>query len=118
MRKNLSEALDDVEKRKKVGKTLVIVGTTMIVGSLYAKHRKVVNAAISVQQDLAFESMWTSFDQGVRYGLQLAKVAAETGKDALEVAKEAGDTIGAEYGFGAFDKNSLAYAFRPFDRPA
>lgn len=70
----------------------LLAGVIIVSAVAYAKHRKVVNAAISLQQDLAFESMWTSFDEGVKYGLSLAKEGVQDVKDA------------GQYAFGAFDR--------------
>lgn len=81
----------------------ILAGVIVVSAVAYSKHRKIVNAAISAQQDLAFESMWTSFDEGVKYGLQLAKeglpvINTETAK---EISKNA-----SEYAFGMFDKSA------------
>lgn len=73
---------------------LIAAVTIVVAAGLYAKHRKVVNAAINAQQDLAFESMWSSFDEGVKYGLALAQEGVKDVKDA------------GQYAFSAFDRSA------------
>ena len=64
----------------------LILGTTVAVGvGLYAMHHKRVNTLLNMHKEATYETMWSSFDEGVKYGLELAKQ-------------------GGQYAFGAFDR--------------
>lgn len=73
-----------------VGIGLVAVG--------YVLHRRKLDAVITLSQAAVQDTMWSSFDEGVRYGLELAK---DVGLEAAEALKS-----GKNYAFGAFDKAS------------
>lgn len=77
----------------------LILGTTVVVlGGLYIWHRRVLDHTITLSQAAVADTMWRSFDEGVRYGLRLTK---EIGIEAAENIKS-----GSEYAFGVFDKAS------------
>ncbi len=74
------------------------IGTALIVvGGLYLLHHRKLNAAVALVEDMSqaavLDTMWSSYDEGIKYGLALAKETAEG-------AKEIG-----QYTFGAFDKS-------------
>ncbi len=75
------------------------IGTALIVvGGLYLLHHRKLNSAVALVEDMSQaavqDTMWSSFDEGVKYGIKLAKQSAED-------AKEIG-----QYAFGAFDRSA------------
>lgn len=82
--------------------TKVKVGVTLgVVAAAYVWHRRVLDATITLSQAAVQDTMWGSFDEGVRYGLQLAKESAAAVTKAGEATTKA-----SEYAFGAFDKTA------------
>lgn len=76
----------------KLRRRLILGGVVAVAGGAYFLHRRRISTVIDVMQDAAHETMWTSFDAGVKYGLELAK-------QGITDTREAG-----QYAFDAFDK--------------
>lgn len=75
----------------------VLAGTAAVVVVVgYIWHRRVLDNTITLSQLAVQDTMWRSFDEGVRYGVQLSK---EVGFEAAQAVKS-----GSEYAFGAFDR--------------
>lgn len=95
--RGVSPKLDQFKDRKNLKRKLVVGTTIVVVGGAYIWHRRKLDETITqlefLSQSAVQDTMWTSFDEGVKYGLALAKQTAET----------AGD-----YAFSAFDKADRA----------
>lgn len=52
---------------------LILGSTVAVAGGIYVLHRNAINAAISAQQDISFDTAWSSYNEGIKYGLTLAK---------------------------------------------
>lgn len=87
--------IDSIKLNKKVKRNLILGGTLAVVAGAYIMHRGRMNAIIEMHQAAVQDTMWSSFDEGVRYGITLVKDAAIDG-----FAKADLD----QYAFGAFDK--------------
>ena len=100
----LKDVFHDPDVRKKTKRIAIGCGALFVVSSVYLKHRDIVNKAISAQQDCAYETMWASFDEGVRYGLELAKEGVQNIKELGKDTNFDGRATEAKYAFGVFDR--------------
>lgn len=71
------------------------VGAAVVLGA-YVWHRRVLNSTIVGMSMLMEDGRWENFDEGVRYGVQLAK---DIGLETAQAVKS-----GSEYAFGMFDR--------------
>ncbi len=89
-------------KKLKFKKKVKIGAVVVVAGGLYVLHRRKLDSVITMMleqsQAAVQDSMWTSWDEGVKYGLDLAMSNNEIAKDLKEVTKK--------YAFDAFDKAS------------
>lgn len=52
---------------------LILGGIGVVVLGAYALHRKKVDSILAMSQSAVEETMWASYDEGIKYGLSLAK---------------------------------------------
>jgi hypothetical protein len=83
----------------------VLLGATIGVGVFaFVLHRKKIAELTTLSQAAVQGTMWTSFDSGVQYGIQIAQRLAAGEIVSTDDVKEAAKNAG--YAFSAFDKAS------------
>jgi hypothetical protein len=98
--------LEECKARKRLIKKAKLGAAVVVVGGAYVWHRRKLDAVITMSQNAVQDTMWGSFDEGIRYGIQLCKdlgdaVSAETLNNAVS-AQDLKDA--SQYAFGAFDR--------------
>lgn len=69
--------LNDIERRNKIKRNLILGGTIAVVAVAYIWHRRKLDAVITMTQDMLVDTRWSSFDAGVKYGFELKSIEAE-----------------------------------------
>lgn len=106
MTDNRYSDLTYIDKVKKNQKVRIALGAALVVGIVVLERKRVnrivegfvmlIGETEELSQAAVQDTMWRSFDEGVRYGLTLAKEGV--------VALKEGE--GSQYAFGMFDKAS------------
>ena len=87
------ENLKNKAKNSGLNRTnLTVIGVVMVATGVYILHRGRINNVIELSQAAVQDTMWASYNSGIRYGLELAN---DVGRH--DVAIEAGIDAGFEF---------------------